>query len=166
MSDLDALLAKSAIETVLKRYCRSMDRIDAELGYGVWHEGGVADYGPIFQGTGRGFIDWVCDFHRTLDATSHQIANILIDVQGDRATSETYITVSLLGTKDGQRTLTVGRGRYLDEWSRRDGRWAIDRRRYVTDFAISEEGVTAADGWGKRDSGDLSYALLGAIGAA
>ena len=92
MADLETLLAKSEIENVLKRYCRSMDRIDAELGYTVWHEGGLADYGPIYEGTGRGFVDWVCDYHRTLDSTSHQIANILIDVRGKRATSETYVT--------------------------------------------------------------------------
>ena len=166
MADLETLLAKSEIENVLKRYCRSMDRIDAELGYTVWHEGGLADYGPIYEGTGRGFVDWVCDYHRTLDSTSHQIANILIDVRGKRATSETYVTVSLLGTQDGSRTLIVGRGRYLDEWSHRDGRWAIERRRYVTDFATVQTGAEVMPGWGQRDLDDPSYGLLGPIGGA
>ena len=34
------------IDRVLKRYCRAMDRIDARLGYSVWHDDGLADYGP------------------------------------------------------------------------------------------------------------------------
>lgn len=165
-TDSDVRQAREAITLVLQRYCRSMDRIDAALGYTVWHEGGTADYGSVFDGTGRDFVDWVCDFHRGLDATSHQIANILIDVRGDTAVSETYVTVGLLGTQEGKRVLTTGRGRYLDEWSHRESRWAIDRRRYIHDFAITQT-VDVMDGWGRRDDGqDPSYALLGPTGAA
>jgi hypothetical protein len=108
-------VAERAITHALFRYCRAMDRIDAALGYTVWHEDGVADYGPVYQGTGRGFVDWVCAFHRTLDAQSHQLANILIEVRGDHAVSETYVTVALLSTVAHDRQLTTGRGRYLDE---------------------------------------------------
>jgi hypothetical protein len=159
------LAAELEISRVLKRYCRSMDRIDAPLGYTVWHEDGVADYGPVFQGTGRGFIDWVCDYHRTLDAQSHQIANTLINVRGDQAASETYVTVALLFTEDGQGRLTTGRGRYLDSWSYRGGRWAIDARHYVHDFSETRD-VDARTGWGRRDAQDPSYALLGELGSA
>jgi hypothetical protein len=162
---LDTLAAQQEINQVLRRYCRSMDRIDAELGYSVWHEDGTADYGTIFRGTGRAFIDWVCDFHRRLEAQSHQIANTLIDVQDDRAASETYITVALLFRKEGTQLLTTGRGRYLDRWSRRQGRWAIDARTFVLDFAITQD-VNAQMGSGARNSTDLSYALLGGLGTA
>jgi hypothetical protein len=163
--DLATLQAEREIERVLKRYCRSMDRIDADLGYTVWHDDGAADYGPIFQGSGRGFIDWVCEYHRTLDAHSHQIANILIDVRGERAASETYVTVALLFRKDSRALLTTGKGRYLDTWSRRAGRWAVDARRYMHDFAITQE-VDPMLGSGRRDRDDPSYAALGALGAA
>ncbi len=162
---IETLLAREAIQAVLHRYCRSMDRIDAELGYTVWHEDGLADYGPLFQGTGRGFIDWVCDYHRSLEAQSHQIANKMIDVEGDRAGSETYVTVALLFRENGRQKLTTGRGRYLDRWSRRNGIWAIDKRHYVHDFAFTQE-VEVMMGWGSRDLTDPSYAVLGALGAA
>lgn len=164
MIDAHAAGAEHAITRVLHRYCRAMDRIDAELGYTVWHPAGLADYGPVFDGTGRGFIDWVCSFHRTLDAHSHQIANALIDVDGDVAVSETYVTVALLATVEERRVVTTGRGRYLDEWSHRDGRWAIDRRRYVHDFSVKQV-VDVNPGWGRRDAADPSYALLGAAGS-
>jgi hypothetical protein len=162
---LESLAAQLEINQVLRRYCRSMDRIDAPLGYTVWHEDGIADYGPVFKGTGRGFIDWVCDYHRSLEFTSHQIANALIDVNGTQAVSETYVTVTLLAKENGQGRLTTGRGRYLDKWSLRGGRWAIDIRSFVLDFAFTED-VQAQVGWGTRDSGDPSYQLLGAVGAA
>jgi len=163
-ANLETLLAEREIVQVLRRYCRSMDRIDAALGYTVWHEGGLANYGPIFTGTGRGFIDWVCEFHRGLDKHHHQIGNALIDVQGDRAGSETYITVNLLFRKDGKQMLTTGFGRYLDRWSRRNGRWAIDERNYANDFSFTRE-VEAQIGWSARDLTDPSYAVLGALGA-
>ena len=164
-TDLTALAAHHEIDRVLKRYCRAMDRIDAALGYSVWHDDGLADYGPIFRGTGRAFVDWVCDFHRTLEGQSHQIANTLIELRGDRAGSETYVTAALLFRAAGRHRVTTSRGRYLDEWSCRGGLWAIDRRRFVLDFAFTED-VEAREGWGTRDAGDPSYALLGAAGGA
>jgi hypothetical protein len=84
------------ITAVMHRYCRAMDRIDAKLGYSVWHDDGTADYGPFFKGSGRDFIDWVCNFHRTLISQFHQVTNILIDVMGEHATSESYVTAALL----------------------------------------------------------------------
>jgi hypothetical protein len=159
--DIDTLMAQRAITDVLIRYCRAMDRIDAKLGYSIWHDDGIADYGPVFKGTGREFIDWVCGFHRTLVSHSHQIANVLIDVQGERAASETYVAVGLLSAKDGGHSLVTGRGRYLDRWSKRNARWAIDHRQFVLDFAITQH-VEAQLPWGARDSTDPSYKLLGA----
>ncbi len=165
-TDLETLIARQAISDVLMRYCRSMDRIDAELGYSVWHEDGLADYGSVFKGTGREFVDWVCMFHRTLVSHSHQIGNILIDVQGERACSETYVTVALLSPKkDEFQSMVTGRGRYLDRWSKRGGHWAIDNRQFILDFAITQD-VHAQIGWSSRDTTDPSYEHLGASGAA
>jgi hypothetical protein len=59
----------------------------------------------------------------------------------------------------------VSRGRYLDRWSCRDGRWAIDERRYVDDFTnvhdvpdspMTDESATGA----ARDRTDPSYQLF------
>ncbi len=130
--------AKRAITESLYRYCRSMDRIDAELGYGVWHHDGTAQYTGLYEGSGRGFIDWVCDLHRSMVATSHQVTNVLIEVDGDSAVSEAYVTVRLrTNNNDGGMTDIIGAGRYLDRWSCRDGVWAIDHRQYVSDVSTS-----------------------------
>jgi hypothetical protein len=48
MSDtelLRTLADRQAITDLIYRYCRAMDRIDPDLGYTIWHEDGVADYG-------------------------------------------------------------------------------------------------------------------------
>lgn len=133
---LAILAAKQEIAESLYRYCRAMDRIDRRMAREVWHPGGIADYGDIFQGTGAGFAEWVSDVHETLLARSHQVANILIEVDGETARSEAYVTVALqTRAAEGQPPDIIIRGRYLDRWSYRDGRWAIDHRSYVTDLA-------------------------------
>ena len=75
-------------------------------------------------------MEFVFEQHRQADATSHQLANVLIDVQGDRATSESYVTACI---RTGGHDITV-RGRYSDVWSCRSGRWGIDERRYRHDI--------------------------------
>jgi hypothetical protein len=132
------------------------------LGYDVWHATGSADYGPLFKGTGREFIDWVCEQHRRLLTHSHQISNILTIVSGDAASSEAYVTAALR-YKDGDRLIHVDvRGRYLDRWSLRSGVWAIDERQYVHDFDDRREVVALqAEGWSSRDTSDPSYQLNG-----
>jgi hypothetical protein len=160
-ADLGSIADRMAITDLLHRYCRSMDRIDPELGYGVWHDDGTADYGPIFCGTGRAFVDWACERHRALSAHVHQLSNVLIEVTGDAAASECCVTV-VLRYPDGGRTMQMtARGRYLDRWSRRRGRWGIDRRVYVQDFDdVREVAKGTFDGWGRRDREDPSYEIL------
>jgi hypothetical protein len=159
------LVAKQEITEVLYRYCRGLDRMDRALADTVWHVDGTADYVGMFDGTADGFLDWVWVQHEALYRHSHQITNILIEVDGDRAASEAYVTVALRIKAGEDRTDIVSRGRYLDRWSRRDGRWAIDARVYVEDLqSVTPLGpVASADASpaSRRDREDPSYAVLG-----
>ena len=160
---LQTLVAKQEIRDVLSRYCRGLDRMDKEMAYAVWHEGGTAHYHGIYEGTGHGFVDWVWEAHAGMERHSHQITNVLIEVDGERASSEAYVTVVLwtLPEDDGAQTEIVARGRYLDRWSRRDGRWAIDHREHLVDahsnHALSRGEVSEAS---TRDVRDPSFAYL------
>lgn len=153
---------RDAIAQQIYLYCRAMDRMDIPLGYSIWHDDGEADYGAgIFQGTGRGFIDFVNESHATVLAHSHQVSNIIITLDGDRAASESYVTAALrMADGDKQKQMTV-RGRYLDRWSCRAGRWAIDKRVYVQDLdeicTVEPAGLPSN---GVRDRTDPSYAVL------
>jgi hypothetical protein len=129
-AELETLAAKQAITEVLYRYCHAVDRIDPELGSRLWHQDGLAHYEGIFEGTGAGFIDFVFQQHRNCDATSHQLTNMLIEVDGERATSESYVTACVRAGKID----VVVRGRYMDTWSRRAGEWRIDERTYRHDI--------------------------------
>ena len=164
MSEHDSLQAftdRQTIVDMIYRYCRAVDRLDHELGYSIWHDDAIADYGAYYHGRGRGVIDLICADHRQLLCHSHQVTNVLIEFDGDRAGSEAYVTANLRVERDGQlRQITVW-SRYVDRWSRRDGRWGIDRRIAIRDFdEIRKVTPMTPTREGSRDRRDPSYAVL------
>jgi hypothetical protein len=162
VANLEQVADRQAITDQIYRYCRAMDRIDHELGYAVWHEDGTADYGAaVFQGTGRGFIDHVCIQHSHLLCHSHQVANIIIELDGDTAGSEAYVTARLRMKRDGKLLQMEVLSRYVDRWSKRDGRWAIDHRITVMDMDEIREVTPMKDhDMARRDRTDPSYLAL------
>ena len=161
-ADLRTLADRQAITELIYRYCRSVDRLDVPLGHSIWHEDGVADYGADFyQGPGRGVIDRICQVHQAMLHHSHQVANILIDLDGDRAGSEAYCTASLrMMQGEALMQITVW-NRYIDSWSRRGGRWGLARRIVVRDFdEIRQVTEMQRHEIGTRDRNDPSYAVL------
>ena len=159
---LSSMADRQAITDLIYRYCRSMDRIDAELGYTIWHDDAIADYGAeVYQGSGRGFIDHVCEQHRRTVTHSHQVTNIIIELDGDRGSSESYVTSVVRFMRGDQLKQVTTWGRYIDQWSRRGGRWAIDKRVAIRDFDEVHD-VTAMSRLdrAKRDTSDPSYAVL------
>jgi hypothetical protein len=162
---LHEIRAHIAINDALARYCRAMDRMDDELAIRVWHRDGTANYEPgIFAGTALEFVRWVRRVHESVDVTTHRIANTVVRVHGDRATSEAYGHVILARrSADGAAALRHTYGRYLDRWSWRDGRWAIDHRDYYRDLGYEHTGPLLPLA-ASRDRSDPSYTALGDLG--
>jgi len=160
--ELREWLDRSQITEALYTYCRAVDRVDRELGYSIWNEGAQVDYGEaIFVGPARGVIDHICDSHLQGIAHSHQIANVIIRLDGDRAFSEAYVNSAMRMMHEGELLQVNTRGRYLDRWSRRDGRWGIDRRVFVNDFDEVRRAVPGSiPPRLTLDRNDLSYALF------
>ena len=133
--EIEELLAKQAIRDQLSRYCRALDRMDKQAAYDLWHEGATTHFEGGYEGTGHGFVDWVWGTHAMMRRHSHQITNVLVEVDGGTARSEAYYTVVLwlADQPEDAQTEIVSRGRYLDRWSKRDGRWAIDERLHLAD---------------------------------
>jgi len=144
--DLATLAAKQAITDVLHRYCRSMDRMDRELALSCWHPGGTDEHTPLFSGTGAEFVEWVWEVHRPMVLTRHVLSNILIEVDGDEAWSESYWNVQLRVERGGRLLDVYSGGRYTDHLRCIDGRWAFQHRRSVHDWdRVEPVGQTMAD---------------------
>jgi hypothetical protein len=91
------------------------------------------DHG-VFVGTREQFVDWVIPMH-TAAQLSHQhcILNYTIELDGDVAHTESYYL--FVGMNRHGTPLSMGGGRYLDRFTKRDGRWAIAARVCVRDWA-------------------------------
>jgi len=156
------LADRQVITELLYRYCRSVDRLDHQLGHSIWHAGGQADYGDFYKGDGPGVIDLICAQHLHTAGHSHQLANIIIEVDGDRAGSESYVTANLR-VEQGEtvRQMTVW-SRYIDQWEKRDGRWGLVHRLTIRDFDEVRvvTPLSPADGVSRRDGEDPSCRVL------
>jgi hypothetical protein len=152
---------RQAITDKIYRYCRSVDRLDVAVGHSVFHEDSHADFAPGYVGSGRGWIDYICQEHRKFLHHSHQVTNVIIEIDGTRAGSESYVYASLQ-RRDGDKVLQHEFwARYIDKWSKRDGDWAIDRRDCIVDYgAIREVTPLPCNPRSARDGSDPSYTVL------
>lgn len=156
------LIAKQEITERIHDYCRAMDRIDDDLGRSVFHSDAVADYGTMFQGTGYGFIEFVHHSHTAMISQNHQVSNISIRVDGNRAGSETYVTMRGRMKGEGDAIMQiVSMGRYVDAWEERGGEWRIAHRQYLHVMdEVHPVSTTMYPAAGARDRSDPSYAVL------
>lgn len=160
---LEILLAKQEITEQLYTYCRAFDRLDDELALTVWHPEGTVQYGDRPITTIADYLKPSTIVRKALDNCSHQVTNILIRIKGDHAVSEAYVTASLQEKpEDGKMGENLFRGRYVDRWSRRKGRWAIDHRQFIPDSYTRIEFTNSFAGTGymstsRRDKTDPSY---------
>lgn len=144
------------------RYCRSVDRLDVAVGHSVFHEDSLADFSPAYKGTGRGWIDFICVEHKNYLRHSHQVTNVIIELDGDRAGSEAYVYATL-HSQQGDRVIQHQFwARYVDLWSKRDGEWAIDRRDCIIDLDARQDVTPIGQSdRARRDASDPSYGAIG-----
>lgn len=166
---LEVLLAKDEILQQVYNYCRGLDRMDKPLAMQVWHPDGTADYGGTVT-KGSEFVERAFKLHESFIAHTHQMVQTIIHVDGDKAVSETYANSSMMQAIDEKRTqgvmvlakgasVSLIRGRYADRWSKRNGRWALDHRRYIEDFRTVQEVPDQRPSVARRDKTDPSYAV-------
>lgn len=167
---LEEMIAERAIRNQIHNYSRAQDRFDVGLFMSVCHPDCIIDYGGNGGPQGPA-IDAITLFntnHARWAAHTHQVTNIVIKVKGDKAVSETYVHATLRGFPDESRRAEDmhSRGRYLDHWSKRDGRWALDHRLLISEFGWiqqAEHAQVGARGNPRRDRTDPVYAAFEAL---
>lgn len=123
-----------AIEDVLKRHCRGVDRADADiLKSAYWPDAEVA-YGS-FNGNAHEFCDILPAAIRRYASTQHSVTNVIIDFNDDNAVCESYVTAyHLMEHDDADDTEMTYMGRYVDHMQKRGEVWKILFRRVVMDW--------------------------------
>jgi len=146
---------RESIRDCLYRYCRGIDRCDAETLRSAFWEDAIGDYGS-YVGRRDDLVNTFIPTLKAMDQTQHTLANILIEIEGDVAKVESYVRayhrirfdrapfhregdMASGVTKERVESLSAPRdliqgGRYLDRMEKRDNEWRIARRRLVTDW--------------------------------
>lgn len=133
--NVDDLMAREQIRDVIYRYARGVDRRDFDLVRSCYHPGATDDHGP-YKGGVDGFIPWLERQLARWSVTSHTMANVLIELHGDRARVETYaVAYHRTVPRENKPLQDVTAGvRYVDDMTNIDGSWAISRRVVVSDW--------------------------------
>lgn len=157
---LQELLDKEQIREKLQLYSRMCDRMDIDTAAIIFADDAVCEYGPYFTGNGKELAVWMNASHQGFTATSHQMGNMLINVDGDKATSETgHIGITYNDDDPDEVFANFSFSRYLDKWEKHNGDWKIVDRKVVSDIAYFTEITSAKSNYGEfaRDKSDLSY---------
>ncbi len=160
------LMDRQAIAACLNRYARGLDRKDIELLQSAYHDdstdhhGGYGDYTPAPVAI---VDDWLIrDADRAF--SHHLLLNSTVEIDGDEAHGETYFQVIVgltaeAAARTGKPALSVGAGRYIDRFERRNGEWRIARRVLISEFSAALDATEnpQALAWARRSREDPSY---------
>ncbi len=168
-AQLDELLSKQAITELIYKYPRALDRLDRDMLLSIAHPDARMQFGKQMFPSWSAYVDWLIKAHTDMLGNNHRISNILIEVHGDKAVSESTGTATLLVKQEGRDDQFEERwmhSRYLDTWSRRNGKWALDSRQTVSDYrrisyVPAEEVRKRYEVAPRVGMSDPSYALFG-----
>lgn len=166
---LNELADREAIRECLYRYCRGIDRRDADiLRTAYWPD--AIDTHLTFKGNIEEFIAWALPTMKTMTNHQHHITNVIINLDGNTAKVESYFWSCVV--QGDPRHDRIGGGRYLDRFERRDGEWRIIERYVISDwfrqfdtacdYSKARAG-TPPEAIGKGNQEDLSYTMLGIV---
>lgn len=157
---------RAAIQYALSAYCRGIDRLDEALIASAYWPDAREDHG-IFKGSAKEFAPWIVKFlDQTYRSTVHRLGQSYVQVDGQRASAETYFSSlhHLRGEASGN--FEAVDGRYVDQFESRDGIWRISSRVVVLDFirqfAADLPDIAKLPGltFGQRGPRDFSYSVF------
>ena len=121
------LADRESIRDAVLRYCRGVDRLDAELMKSAYWPDAIDEHGA-FSGNAHEFADYCMIAHLKWRWTMHSVLNhsIELDDDGRSARGEVY-NVTTMCRLDGA-AIETWYGRYLDVYEKRIDEWRIRQR--------------------------------------
>jgi SnoaL-like domain len=139
--DQSLIADRLELSDLLARLSRAVDRADREGIVACYAEESYDEHGSGYQGSGRGFADYICGGSPTSGGAQfllHLLGQSLFDIDGDEAFGETAYMMDL---KTAAGELVHASGRYLDYFQRIDGNWKVKYRRVVSDWTGAVQGT-------------------------
>jgi hypothetical protein len=138
-----------AIRELFDAYAHCADRRDAKGQMALFTEDtrfvvylDARDPEPTQELHGREALAPVFDALNAYAATMHFNGQSTVELDGDRATGESYcLAHHLTIAEDGSRTLMVASIRYLDTFVKQDGAWLFAERRLLVNWTDTRPSV-------------------------
>jgi SnoaL-like domain len=131
-----------AIRELFDAYAHCADRRDAEgqkalftadTRFAVYMSGEGIE--PSYVIEGREALTPVFDDLNQYEATTHFNGQSTVELDGDRASGESYTIAHHLFTVDGERQIMIAALRYLDTFTKIDGAWYFAERNLILDWS-------------------------------
>lgn len=168
---------REAIRDCLYRYCRGIDRLDIDLILSAYWPDATDEHGNFLANSAQEFVEHAVPIIQSIDLTTHFIGNVLMQIEGEMASVESYIQAfHRMRRDDGSSYDHISSSRFIDRMEKRGGEWRIKHRLVVRDwfreFPDSAEwnkgqlaqklgyGRDTALSLGNRKPDDPSYALF------
>jgi hypothetical protein len=119
-----------AIREVIENWALWRDAGDWDRFATVWHDDGWMT-ATWFQGPARAFIQVSREGFDKGVSILHFLGGFTCDIAGDRAVSQTKMTINQRAAVDGVLVDVVCTGRFYDFLEKRAGRWGIVRRQPI-----------------------------------
>jgi hypothetical protein len=169
MTGQGELIARQQVNDALIRYCWGIDRGDLKLVLSAFHDDAIDNHSGFEESAVERFTRTVAQ--ASTMRTSHNLANVLIQLDGTRAGVQSYFTARHQFDHEDKTFNWVIAGRYVDRFECRDAEWRIVHRTVVYDFEWFDEAGTRPIGHpaepflqhvvrGERGRSDYSFAVL------
>jgi hypothetical protein len=138
-----------ALRELFDAYAHCADRRDAEgqkalftddTVFAVYMDGEGTE--PTYVLDGREALTPVFDDLNRYEVTTHFNGQSTVTLDGDRATGESYTIAHHVYTENGERKIMAASLRYLDNFTKIDGRWHFAERKLILDWSETRS-VTA-----------------------
>jgi SnoaL-like domain len=134
-SEIRDLAARRDITDAVHRYMRGLDRLDPVTQRSAFHDDAWVDVG-LMSGSADEFVAFCMSFLATMDSTHHMLGQVRIEMMGEKSASGECYFQAWHGTtrEDGRPGDLFVSGRYIDEYSCKNGEWRIQKRKLITDW--------------------------------
>ena len=136
---------KEQIAEVLIRYATGIDSKDWPLLRSCWTDEIDVDYQQLGRFTSADALtDVMRQLHENMGATYHRMSNIVIAIDGDRATARSYVQAVLMLQPNDSTNWVDALGHYDDVFVRTPDGWRISERVSRTARTLTGGDIAAA----------------------